>query len=250
MIYIPGVYKTILLYPWVNEQPITIYSLIFAFDFPGMIEVKERQTAAFLKTKILEVLQSYGVNVDQIFSITVDNGANMLAAVNEIKHEFDMQVSQQLLSDGDSFGNESAVGFDDDPDTETDIETDMTHDKSQELSESLSTEFKEQLNLVRCSVHTLQLAVLDVVDKTDKSVKQITQAAKTLKRVKYKLYFDQHDASFPPIWGPTRWGGIFEMLNSFRSQKDFFMQLGLQYPELGKDESFIFILRNTLLFWC
>nr|XP_029713643.1 uncharacterized protein LOC115257827 [Aedes albopictus] len=39
----------------------------------GMIEVKERQTAAFLKTKILEVLQSYGVNVDQIFSITVDN---------------------------------------------------------------------------------------------------------------------------------------------------------------------------------
>ncbi|XP_021694276.1 uncharacterized protein LOC110674301 [Aedes aegypti] len=39
----------------------------------GMVEIRERQTAAFLKTKILDVLQSYGVSLDQIFSVTVDN---------------------------------------------------------------------------------------------------------------------------------------------------------------------------------
>lgn len=46
-----------------------------------MIEIKKRQTAAFLKMQILHVLASYGVSIKQIFSVTVDNGANMLAAV-------------------------------------------------------------------------------------------------------------------------------------------------------------------------
>ncbi|XP_062703027.1 uncharacterized protein LOC115256375 [Aedes albopictus] len=40
----------------------------------GMVEIKERQTAAFLKEKILDVIQSYGMSIEQIFSVTVDNG--------------------------------------------------------------------------------------------------------------------------------------------------------------------------------
>uniref|UniRef100_A0A903VJF4 BHLH domain-containing protein n=2 Tax=Aedes aegypti TaxID=7159 RepID=A0A903VJF4_AEDAE len=46
-----------------------------------MIEVKQSQTAKFLKEKILEILQSYEVSINQILSVTTDNGANMIAAV-------------------------------------------------------------------------------------------------------------------------------------------------------------------------
>lgn len=212
-----------------------------------MIEIKERQTAVFLKTKILEVLQSYGVSVEQIFSVTCDNGANMLAAVKGLKKEFDFLVSQQLENDAhpDDADTETQTG-------ENDIETAENNEES-ELSDALSTEFiQDQLNLVRCSVHTLQLAVLDVVDKKDECIKEITGVAKKCKGVKYKTHFDYHNATFPPVWGQTRWGGIYMMMDCFRRQKDFFLQLAVQFPELGKfgyksNKSFVVPIRATFV---
>ena len=50
-----------------------------------MVEVREKQTAKFLKTKILEVLSKFGIGLDKIFCVTSDNGANMVAAVRELQ---------------------------------------------------------------------------------------------------------------------------------------------------------------------
>lgn len=98
----------------------------------AMLEVRESQTASFLKGKILEVLDSFGVTIHQIFSITSDNGANMLAAVRKLKEE----LEYTLL---------------------TNFDEEEEHDptKQQDYTDELSKEFNERLNLVRCAVHTL-----------------------------------------------------------------------------------------------
>lgn len=193
-----------------------------------MIELRERQTAAVLKTKILEVLSTYGVTIEQIYSVTVDNGANMLAAVRKLKTDLDCMLLQQI----EELRKMEVATSDADEDTYVDFAGDL------ELTKDISEQFQEQLNLIRCAVHTLQLAINDVLNKSDETVKQITTVAKKCKGVKYTQFFDNYNASLPPVWCPTRWGGIFEMMDSFHSQKQFFEKLGQEFPELGEYRAF------------
>ena len=132
--------------------------------------------------------------MDQIFSVTCDNGANMLATVKQLQQDFDFLVLQQLEKDNSSDGTAIDSEVDDEFETEN---GEFSH--ANELSEALSFEFQDQLNLVRCSVHTLQLAILDVVNKKDESIRQITTVAKKCKGVKYKTHFDYHSATLPPV---------------------------------------------------
>ncbi|XP_058465011.1 uncharacterized protein LOC131438775 [Malaya genurostris] len=184
-----------------------------------MIEVQERQTARFLKTKILEIIQNFGVGIDQIFSITCDNGANMLATVRHLKEEVELMTAC----------------------SNDDYDTEEEDKKLHNFTSALSNELQENLNLVRCAVHTLQLAILDVVDKSNSSVKAVTEIAKKNRHMKYKPNFFLSNATYPPIWGQTRWGGIYRMMLSFLQQESFFKQLAQQFPELELDDSWDFI---------
>uniref|UniRef100_A0A182KHJ4 DUF659 domain-containing protein n=1 Tax=Anopheles christyi TaxID=43041 RepID=A0A182KHJ4_9DIPT len=60
----------------------------------AMLEVNESQTAKFLKNKFLDVLKRYKLKLEQILSITTDNGANMLAAAKQLQQQFVMAQSQ------------------------------------------------------------------------------------------------------------------------------------------------------------
>ncbi|XP_058454057.1 uncharacterized protein LOC131432031 [Malaya genurostris] len=103
-----------------------------------MIEVQERQTARFVKTKILEIIQNFGVGIDPIFSITCDNGPNMLATVRHLKEEVELMTAC----------------------SNDDYDTEEEDKKLHNFTSALSNELQENLNLVRCTVHTLQLAIL------------------------------------------------------------------------------------------
>ncbi|XP_038106601.1 LOW QUALITY PROTEIN: uncharacterized protein LOC6049790 [Culex quinquefasciatus] len=183
-----------------------------------MVEVSERQTAAVLKVKIMEILNQYGLTLENIFSVTVDNGANMLAAVRQLKRELGLTENTEHL-DSDEAGH-----F-------------LEHERN--LTESLSEEFEENINLVRCSIHTLQLAVLDVIKNSDPTVKEITAIAKKCRALKYKPTFDQKAAKYPPVWCQTRWSGIYKMINSFAGQEAFFRDLGEQFQNLTEHWGFI-----------
>ncbi|XP_055525420.1 uncharacterized protein LOC129718564 [Wyeomyia smithii] len=187
----------------------------------AMLEVTERQTAVFLKNKILDVLKGYEVSLDQVFSVTVDNGANMCAAVKELKMELERAVLAEIsIEQGDNSEQDSV---------------------QRKLSAGLLEEFNNNINLIRCSVHTLQLAILDVVNKTNETVKAVTEIAKRCRNTKYKNNFKNSSASYPPIWNATRWCGIYKMMQSFVAQENFFEQLAEEYPELDLSDYWIFI---------
>ena len=50
----------------------------------GMPEMKERHTSSFITSTILSKLATFGIGIGQIYSCTSDNGANMIAAANEM----------------------------------------------------------------------------------------------------------------------------------------------------------------------
>ncbi|XP_029730127.2 uncharacterized protein LOC115267345 [Aedes albopictus] len=155
----------------------------------------------------------------KFFSVTCDNGANMVATVRELKQEVEL-----LSNDFDNV-----------------IEMEKQDNESHEFTAALSNELSENLNLVRCAVHTLQLAILDVVNKSDASVKIVTDIAKKCKHVKYTLSFNTANISYPPVWGITRWCGIYEMNQSFVDNEHFFKELAQQFPELELGETWDFI---------
>lgn len=158
-----------------------------------------------------------------------DNGANMVATVKKLKHELEMILFEKS-------------------DENDDEEDQLAEETERDVSEELCDEFQERLNLVRCAVHTLQLAILDVVNRSDESIKSLTDVAKKCKQIKYSTFFEFHSASYPPVWSQTRWGGIFKMVESFKTQKEFFTKLANQFPELGMYEQVF--LNNTHSLTC
>lgn len=179
-----------------------------------MIEVKQSQTAKFLKEKILEILKSYAVSINQILSVTTDNGANMIAAVKMLQKDSAVfEVPPEILFEDEGF---------------------QYDEKEIELLESLTSEFDPLLCLTRCASHTLQLAVGDVIKKNDPNIRRITDLVKETRKNKYCLYFEHKQASKAPLWSPTRWGGRFKMIESIVQQEKFYTELAHEYKELGR----------------
>nr|XP_029721843.1 uncharacterized protein LOC115263054 [Aedes albopictus] len=185
--------------------------LFMIFISTGMIEVKQRQTAKFLKEKILELLQSYGVTIKQLLAVTCDNGANMMAAVKQLQKQYVVE-------------HPSLESYDD-------VAEDVD-EAGERLIEDLMEELQKSVSLVRCAVHTMQLAVTDVVKATDANIKEITTIAKSTRKIAYKAMFDYNKVSVPPLYSRTRWNGVYKMLNYFKQHEEFYKDIGRQYPEL------------------
>ncbi|XP_055644276.1 uncharacterized protein LOC129780248 [Toxorhynchites rutilus septentrionalis] len=182
----------------------------------GMIEVDQRQTAVFLRDKVLETLRVYDLKLDQIFSITVDNGSNMVAAVKKIKSLLNESIAVSTLL----------------------FEDDENIPQERDLIEELELEWDARISLVRCAVHSLQLAIADVFDKADPNLKCITEVVRHLRQIKYKSFVEVQQLALPPLWSPTRWGGKYKMLSSILKQEAKFVELGTQYSEMCKLRQF------------
>lgn len=183
----------------------------------GMIDVKERQTAKFLKTKIVETLPKYNIKLDQVVTVTCDNGANMLAAVRELQTEYQKSVLPEEIA-----STEAAEGHADDDSGIVDAEA---------LEEELNA---ATINAVRCAAHTIQLAVLDTVKATDETIIKITQVAKNCRKIAYKAAFSLNDVSTPPLYSRTRWCGVYALLDHFNSNEEFYKSIGAENKDLGK----------------
>ena len=54
-----------------------------------MREVDDRLTGNYTKNVIIDVIQSHNLEVNQIYSVTSDNGSNMLKAAELLRSEFE-----------------------------------------------------------------------------------------------------------------------------------------------------------------
>ncbi|XP_055524844.1 uncharacterized protein LOC129718265 [Wyeomyia smithii] len=182
-----------------------------------MVELNDKQTGKFLKTKILETLQMYKIELNNVYSITCDNGANMCAAVKDLQNEFELQKMEDF-----------DINFDND-----DVDDNILHNIMHEL--------KDSVNLVRCAVHTLQLAVTDVTKRYEDGIRLVTTVAKNCRKSSYKVYFEKENQALPPLYAKTRWGGTFKMLAHFKNSEEYYTTLGAKHGELDLKDRWDFI---------
>ncbi|XP_037719418.1 uncharacterized protein LOC119553225 isoform X6 [Drosophila subpulchrella] len=158
----------------------------------GMIELGGSHTGIYMKNKILEVLDDYGISLDQIYSVTSDNGRNMIKAV-------------QVLNDA----------------TEESLFEEDT--ESENLLNELDTIELANIHLVRCAAHTLQLCVFDV-NKAKEIADKISSCrtlCKSLRTETYRRILIENQRNIPSLDVATRWNSTYLMLKRLLDLKDF-----------------------------
>lgn len=90
-------------------------------------ELTESHTGEYLKSVIIEVLTSFEINVYQIYTVTSDNGANMIKCTDILQSE--LNLTNQHIEE--VFGN---------------VEEDASESVMQSLYEALQELERESLN--------------------------------------------------------------------------------------------------------
>lgn len=209
----------------------------------AMIELIESHTGIYLAEVIIKRLKEYGINLAQIFTITTDNGKNVLKMVRDIVDilQNEVQKSQQcrieqsqevdeetdaaieqllaqmpLISDDEAldriFGEaEGSLNPSDDNET---LLTVITNELTKQ-----GVDFLWNITGINCAEHTLQLAINDSLKEVKKTVKNvITLAREICKQMRLpstSLEMQKMNIEYklPRLEVKTRWGSMFLMVS-------------------------------------
>ncbi|XP_065093091.1 uncharacterized protein LOC135713785 [Ochlerotatus camptorhynchus] len=190
-----------------------------------MMEITDKQTAQNLKNTIEEVLKSYSTDVTHVYACTADNGKNVQKCGQELNK------SQQVALN--SIEHEQASD-DENDDEEDDNECHTGEvDEMLEAVENIVLSGKEScIATLKCAAHTINLVVNDAVDKECDILKKVRKIVKACRKVGYKPFFEIEKFPLPKIDVETRWGSLYEMINSLHSRKAFFEDIGQKFEEL------------------
>ena len=142
----------------------------------AMKELTHCHTAEYIKNTVPEVLEQYEISVSQVYTVTTDNGPNMLKSVKLLSNE---QLKENAFADADSPGTSQAASSD------SDVEKDVYSDEDSECGATDSSAFNIEILLeslaafdfvestsrpilrgLRCAAHTRQLAVDDALKQS------------------------------------------------------------------------------------
>jgi len=174
----------------------------------AMVELKIKHTGENLKNEVFSILKRYNISKEQIYTVTTDNGANMVKMVdligNELEEDIDEENGSEIEADTVDFSNEII---------NIENELNMHTDNMPNLTTS-----------IRCSAHTLQLCVLSSL-KTQTIQNQISRARSAVKKLRTPnvlKYIKSLKLKKPFIDIPTRWNSTYDMLKSLINLKDFY----------------------------
>lgn len=158
----------------------------------GMIEMFESQTAEYLSKELNNILKEYEITANQIYSITTDNGANMLKTIRLLKSAMQVDELQPTNSEIDA----------------------NTYNRNDELINMSG------ICSVRCAAHTLQLAVEDTLESFgNNQLAEVRKIIKKLKCIQFRSQFINKKRRIPFLDNSTRWMSSYNMVKCLFDQK-------------------------------
>lgn len=186
----------------------------------GLIDLEVAHTAENIKNEVIHLIQVYGLSLGQIYTVTTDNGANFLKAVELLRREIarfrQTRAAESLIrsedqSDDFEGGSTDDLSDGEDHDDEESAEDDHAEQEDDELEKA-----RALLGGIRCAAHTLQLAVNDCIKecKLKKMLGNVRQAVKTLRKFPFKSCFKTENKKLPSLDCETRWNSAYLMVCS------------------------------------
>lgn len=182
-----------------------------------MVELHTRHTAINLRDELYSVLTEHGIDLNQIYSITIDNGRNMVKMTQLVEKD---TLEDECIEED----NEDSQSSEDE--TEDDI--------VEALLDDLQDVVGHQSVAIRCGAHTTQLVVSDACKQHQKVIKAATKVVNTMRNTRFNNFFELSGAKKPPVPPPTRWNNVYNMMKSLSNQKDIFIKLGEEFEELSE----------------
>ncbi|XP_037941172.1 uncharacterized protein LOC119674121 [Teleopsis dalmanni] len=171
----------------------------------GMVELKgvASSSSRNLSTEIVNLLSKYNVNLNQVVSITSDNGANMIKTTKILSH---CSIANELYEE---------------------VEAEEANDvylKNIELFEDTIDIQLGDIQICRCAAHTAQLCALDATK--DLNIRTYLMNCRNLvKFIKknsngYREIFELKKLTLPQLDCPTRWGSTYNMVEKVYAAKE------------------------------
>lgn len=173
----------------------------------AMCEIFEKHTAEHLKSLLRDILNDYNIKIGQIYTITTDNGANMLKLVDLL----DKDIEDDELNTNQTIPNSELEEF---------IEEGIV------LGDDTWS-----ITSIKCAAHTLQLCVTDAMKhfQFKSHLNKLRTIVKELKKRPYRQEFMENKRKIPPLDTITRWSSTFKMVEVTLQNKDFITQILRKY---------------------
>lgn len=199
----------------------------------AMDHVTSRHTSVALVERVLAVLEKYGIEIQQVFAITTDNGSNMLKTTDLI-NELQPTESERRYENVLELLNESlaAVSFPDIVEDDTSDDngardiaktTEENTEKLQNTVESIiaSSTILNFTNAISCAAHTLQMGIRDAFGDEDfvagmAIIKKCIKLVKALRANSVLAIIDREGNLRPIKLVQTRWNSIYKMVCTYR----------------------------------
>lgn len=183
-----------------------------------------------LATKLVkEALDNFEISMDDVISITTDNGANLLKAIR-ICQLFQSHLVDDFL-DMDLPFTAQAEAYDNFIDKEL-----------KKHAKTISDDKTEKYCFgIRCAAHTLNLAFEDAIKecKSDKeTIDFARELVKKLRTEKFLNFIHLKNLPKPQIDVPTRWYSAHTMLQSLLKLKPFVEELAMANDHFATTEEF------------
>lgn len=197
-----------------------------------MTELTEPHTASYIKKIFLAVIESYGISLKQVFTITTDNGSNMLKSVqllsekSEISSNDDIFIVDSDLEETTSILEEDSAIFSDlDID---EIQKTAFHQDTELLTDLVDISFNlesnnKSISSIRCSAHTIQLVVIDVCKLPEFKgiIGRIRYVVKKLRSTVNSRILTKFDQRKCILDSTTRWSSTYNMILRLQELKNF-----------------------------
>lgn len=186
----------------------------------GMHTLHFASTAENLRKVIVDKLKEYELNLGNIFSITTDNGANILKAVAELNEEYQKEKNITIALNNE---NEDA-GIIEIGDEEIDMEI-FDENYYIDLLNNLRLQFGnlDYTNLIiglSCAAHCLHNVVKKAIEKSsaiEQLLKRVRELVKKLRTPTFRNLITSAGLNQAILDVTTRWNSIYAML-SFNKQ--------------------------------
>ncbi|XP_053968436.1 uncharacterized protein LOC128869858 [Anastrepha ludens] len=186
----------------------------------GMVELKgvASSSSRNIAAEIMKILSKYGVGLNQVVSITSDNGANMIKSSKILSH------CSVLKEDRD----------------DVDEANDVYLKNIEMFNDTLKIQMGD-IEICRCAAHTAQLCALD--STKDPVIKSYLMNCRNLtKYIKknsngYREIFELKKLALPQLDCPTRWGSTYNMIKNIYNSKDVLVNIE-SVKNKSQDENF------------
>lgn len=211
----------------------------------AMDRVNDRHTAKNLFDHVLSVLRKFDISVSQIFSITTDNGSNMLKTT-EFINDLQKDETNNKIGNMIEFLDETVQSYsvdlsnsDDDNEEDDYFESFNENNELEQIVNSIvaGNNAFSFTNTISCAAHTLQLAINDSFNDIDfKEGKCLLKRCRSLVRVlrtpSVLRAIDKEQLLRPQKQCETRWNSVYLMvstLNDIVFHSSCFIYHGIDY---------------------